>query len=125
MIIDDIFLFGIAIFGAFFSMIFYVLFGQVTVRKLRKNKETKDSLGGEFASGLDVLNVAGALTRPKWLDKRIMASPTAHFAADAKVLYKHTNLFDRISARIFCIVFYSTGTFSLALALANFFGLFD
>lgn len=115
----------IMIVGLLFSMIFYVLFGQLTVRKLRKNQETKDNLGIELASGLDVLNVAGALTRPKWLDKRIKASPTSSFATDSKMLYQHTTIFDRILARLFCIIFYSTGTFTIFFIFADLFGAFD
>lgn len=45
--------------------ILYVLFGQVTVRKLRKNTETKDYLGLELSSGWDILNVASAICRPR------------------------------------------------------------
>ncbi|WP_037027024.1 hypothetical protein [Psychromonas aquimarina] len=115
----------IGLIGLFFTMILYVLFGQVTVRKLRKNKETKDSLGIEFASGWDILNVALALSRPKWLEKRIMASPTAHFAADAKVLYQYTNRFDRILGRLFSFFSLTTTLMLLALALADAVGLFD
>jgi hypothetical protein len=78
----------------------FVIFGQVTVRKLRKNPETKYALGLEFYSGWDILNVVGALSRPAWISKRFKASKLSFLAADAEVLYKHTTLFDRIFARI-------------------------
>ncbi|WP_236701395.1 hypothetical protein [Thalassomonas viridans] len=45
--------------------IFFVLFEQITVRKLRKNPKTKDVLGLEFMSGWDILNTAQALAMPK------------------------------------------------------------
>ena len=43
-------IFAISIFFIIISAILYVIFGQVTVRKLRKNPNTKDELGIEFAS---------------------------------------------------------------------------
>jgi hypothetical protein len=45
----------------FLGLIFYVIFGQLTVRKLRKNPETKHALGFEYASGTDIANVGKAL----------------------------------------------------------------
>ena len=47
---------GIVFFFILISMVLYVIFGQVTVRKLRKNPETKHELGVEFASGWDIFN---------------------------------------------------------------------
>jgi len=46
----------------------FVLLGQVTVRKLRKNSETKDHLGISLASGWDIINVANAFSEPKKID---------------------------------------------------------
>lgn len=51
---------GILIVVSMVVGILYVAFGQITVRKLRKTPATKDKLGVEFASGWDILNVAGA-----------------------------------------------------------------
>jgi len=50
--------------SGFSSAILYVVFGQVTVRKLIKNPETKHELGVEFVSGWDIVNVAQALSIP-------------------------------------------------------------
>ncbi len=58
-------LFAIPAVVAFIGCILFVIFGLVTVRKLRKNPETKHALGIEFASGWDILNVAGALSLSK------------------------------------------------------------
>ncbi len=55
----------------FISAVLFVIFGQVTVRKLRKNPETKYELGIEFTSGWDILNVAQALSLPAVLEKKI------------------------------------------------------
>lgn len=45
-------------------------FGQMTVRKLRKNPKTKDILGLEVISGWDIINVAQAFSLPRrWLLK--------------------------------------------------------
>ena len=57
-------LFACGMAGSFLTIVLYVIFGQVTVRELRKNPETKEKLGIEFVSGWDILNVAGALSTP-------------------------------------------------------------
>jgi len=49
--------------AGFVAWILFIIFGQVTVRKLRKNPETKHELGIEFASGWDIFNVASACCR--------------------------------------------------------------
>lgn len=100
---DWIFAYGL--FGIFLTMILYVAFGQITVRKLRKNPETKNSLGVEFASGWDILNVAGALSTPKWLRKKIASSPLSGLSANYQLLYENTNKFDRLLARVFWVFY--------------------
>ncbi len=111
--------------GLFIAMILHVVFGQITVRKLRKNPKTKDALGMEFISGWDILNVAGALSRPKWLTRRFKKSNLSFLAADADILYKHTTLFDRILARIFCWSFYSSAAFLMILVILDSVGFWD
>lgn len=85
----------------FLAMILFVVVGQVTVRRLRKNPEIKKSLGMEFSSGWDILNVAGALSRPAWFSKMMRSSPLSFMAADERPLYAHTNIVERILARMF------------------------
>jgi hypothetical protein len=111
------------------AWILFVIFGQATVRKLRKNSEMKDSLGIEFVSGWDILNVAQALTLPKkyaqWLNKGFSGKGVLGMLhADAELLYKHTTRFDRILARVFYIPFISAAFFALALCLMEYFGFF-
>ena len=83
------------------SAILYVLFGQITVRKLRKNPDTKHELGIEFASGWDILNVAQALSLPKFVTRRFQKSRLHFLQANSEILYKHTSSFDRLLARAF------------------------
>lgn len=85
----------------FAAMVLFVVVGQVTVRRLRKNPEVRDALGAELSSGWDILNVAGALSRPKWFSEMMRRSPLSSMAADERVLYKHTNVIERILARMF------------------------
>ena len=85
----------------FAGMILFVVVGQVTVRRLRKNPEVKGALGAELSSGWDILNVAGALSRPKWFSEMMRRSPLSFMAADERVLYKHTSVVERILARMF------------------------
>ena len=97
---------------AFIACILFVIFGQITVRKLRKNPSTKQALGIEFASGWDILNVAQALSLPAALEKKLK---NRAFHANADLLYKHTTIFDRVLARMFfsLFVFSALGLFIL------------
>ena len=113
---------------AFISCILFVIFGQVTVRKLRKNPETKHVLGIEFASGLDILNVAQALTLPKAVAQKIRRNSISMglgFAADPDLLYKHTTVFDRVLARVFYTLFALSGSAATLLGVLYWFGIFD
>ncbi len=114
-------LLAISVAVAFVSMILFVIFGQITVRKLRKNPETKHALGIEFVSGWDILNVAGTLALPKAIAQRIKRNSISMglgpgFEADPDILYKHTTVFDRVLARIFYTLFVLSG-FALILLM--------
>ena len=117
-------LFGIFAAIAFLSMILFAIFGWVTVRKLRKNPETKHELGFEFAYGWDILNVAWALTLPRSLVRKIWQRSKG-FEANPDVLYEHTTVFDRVLARVFCIPFVVSGSGIIILSMASFFWGFD
>lgn len=100
----------------------FVAFGQITVRKLRKNPETKYPLGLEFSSGWDILNVAEALSMSEWMYKRCRKSKLSFLLADAEVLYKHTTRFDRVLARTFWFSYVISATFIIAVMVMNFIG---
>ena len=110
---------------AFFACILYVLFGQITVRKLRKNPETKENLGVEFFSGWDILNVAAALSRPNWLSEKYKKSNLSGLAANSDVLYRNTTLFDRILARVFWFSYAISGTGLILMLILSWCGVFD
>jgi hypothetical protein len=118
-------LLGIAALGGFFSCILFVAFGQITVRKLRKNPATKERLGVEFTSGWDILNVAGALSTPKWLRDRFNRSSLSFMVADHQALYENTNRFDRVLGRIFWFFYITSATLMILLMIVNAFGFFD
>ena len=98
--------------------ILFVIFGRVTVRKLRKNPATKHELGIEFLSGWDIFNVAEALTLPKSVMQKIRSNPQGGSVlfANYELLYKHTTVFDRILARVFYTLFVLSG-FALILLM--------
>jgi len=102
-----------------------LIFGQVTVRKLRKNPETKEAMGMEFVSGLDIINVAEALAIPKGIMRKLKNSPLSCLYADKDILIKHTNLFDRILGAVFFWIFVFAGSFLIILVLLNALGVFD
>lgn len=111
--------------GVFLSWILFLIFAQVTVRKLRKNTATRNQLGVEFMSGYDTFNVASALSTPRWLRKIFARSPLAFLAADYQTLYDNTSLFDRILARTFWCIFSLSGTMLILLLIFDKTGLFD
>ncbi len=115
-------LFAIPAAVGFIACILFVIFGQVTVRKLRKTPETKRELGLEFASGWDILNVAQALSIPESLEKKLK---NRAFHADADLLYKHTTIFDWVLARMFFWSWVFSGAGLIILMILNWFGIFD
>jgi hypothetical protein len=88
--------------------VLFVLFGQVTVRRLRKNPATSRYLGFEFFPGWDIINAAAALSWSRRLKWRLDQGPLSDFHANTEVLYRHTSAGDRLLAR----VFYGTLLFS-------------
>ena len=118
-------LLALACFFILISGILYVVFGQVTVRKLRKNPKTRDSLGLEFVSGWDIINVAQSLAFPKsWISK-LEQSPISSMYANSEILRENTNQFDRILGFVFYWLFMSSGLSAALLVLLNSLGLFD
>ena len=116
---------GWAVLTLMVSLVLFVLFGQIAVRKLRKNPETKDHLGMSLASGWDIINVANTFCEPKWYRERVKKSPMAALSADYDLLYKHTTLFDRILARVFMCLWVSSGICLILFALLDSFRVFD
>ena len=109
---------------AFWSIILFAIFGLVTVRKLKKNPETKHELGVQFASGWDIVNVAFALTLPRsFVRKAWQRSSDLH--ANADLLYEHTTVFDRVLARVFCIPYIVSGSGLIILMVLNFLGIYE
>ena len=101
------------------SGILFVIFGQVTVRKLRKNPETKHALGIEFVSGWDILNTAQALAFPRSWSRKLAKAPLSSLDANADLLFKHTTKFDQILAKIFYWLLMATGVFMAIIIILD------
>lgn len=114
----------VAIF-VFFACILYILFGQLTVRKLRKNPKTKDLLGVEYVSGWDIINVAQAFAFPRAWTKKVENSKFSFIYANATVLYENTTKFDRILGCIFYWLLTLSGLSGAFLVLLNYLGVFS
>ncbi len=115
---------AILIAAALIVGILYVLFGQLTVRRLRQNPHTKDSLGLEYVSGWDVINVAQALAFPMSWSKKLETGPLFSMHAKASVLIANTSRFDRLLARVFYWLLIVTGLASILLVILNSVGIF-
>ncbi len=106
----------------FITCFLFILFGLITVRKLRKNPATKNHLGVQFVHGWDILNVARALSLPKWLLEKHKNSAVSFLRADYQILHQHTSQFDRLLAKIFYGIYLLTGLFGFAAILLDYLG---
>lgn len=103
------------------AAILYVLFGQITVRKLRKNPNTKTALGLEYVSGWDIINVAQALSLPRSWSRKLEKSQQATTYANSDVIFKNTNRIDRILGVTFYWLMIGSGLSGAILVLLNYF----
>jgi len=108
----------------FFALIFYVVFGQVTVRKLRKNPKTKDALGSELASGWDILNVAKVMALPNSWSKRFENSILSSMYANSSLILEHTNKLDRFLGVLFFWLWLVSGSTMILLVVLKNVGVF-
>lgn len=118
-------IFAVLLLNSFICMVLYIAFGQITVRKLRRNKNTKDSLGIEYASGWDIINVAQALSLPTCVIRKLRSSSLSPLYADREVLIENTTRFDRLLAFVFYWLLMFTGVSLPLLALADYLELFS
>uniref|UniRef100_UPI00387F85FD hypothetical protein n=1 Tax=Pseudoalteromonas mariniglutinosa TaxID=206042 RepID=UPI00387F85FD len=115
---------AILILASITSGILYVAFGQITVRKLRKNPKTKDALGLECVSGWDIINVAQVFSLPRRWVRKIESSKFSFMYAHSTVLFENTTKFDRVLGCIFYWLLTLSGLFGALLVLLNYFGIF-
>lgn len=116
-------LLGINAICVLLGLVLYVVFGQVTVRRLRKNPATKNALGLEFASGWDVINAAQALSLPKAITNKLENSSLSPMYANSNLLRQSTTLSDRILAAVFYWLFILSSLSMMALVGINALGL--
>lgn len=109
----------------FIAAILYVAFGQITVRKLRKNPLTKDKLGFEYVSGWDIINVAQSLSIPRKLSKKLESTPLSFLYANSELLHSQTNKFDRMLGAVFYWTLTLSGGMMICLAIMDTAGFFD
>ncbi|WP_200897976.1 hypothetical protein [Arsukibacterium sp. MJ3] len=107
------------------ACILYVVFGQVTVRKLRKNPKTKDALGLEYASGWDIINVAQAFSLPRSWTKKIENSRFSFMYANATILFENTTKLDQVLGFVFYWLLTISGLSGALLVLLNYLGFFS
>lgn len=125
MVISEKFLFACIMVGVFITCILFVVFGQITVRKLRKNPKTKAALGIEFVSGWDIINAAQALALPKKWTKTLERSPISSLHAKSECLRENTTRFDRGLAFVFYWLYVSSGLSLILLVVLDGIGVFD
>ncbi|MCG6202503.1 hypothetical protein [Psychromonas antarctica] len=114
---------GLLIFSAIIVGVLYVAFGQLTVKKLRKNPKTKSALGLEYASGWDIINVAQALALPRSWSRKLEGSKLSFMYANATIVHSNTTKFDRVLGFTFYWLLISAGLSGALLGFLNYFGL--
>jgi hypothetical protein len=119
------YVFSLALLGTFLSMLLYVLFGQFTVRRLRKTQQLKCELGIQFVSGWDIINVAQALALPRSWCRKLEHGPLGSLYANSTLLYKHTTPIDRFIASAFYWLLTTSGLTLICLVLFDAVGLFS
>ena len=117
-------IFSILLLLAFVTSILLVAFGQITVRRLRKDPEIRSALGFEYISGRDIFNVAQALGLPIGIIRKLRTTKLGFLYADPDVLLRHTSRFDRILGRLFFWSYMSTGVLGVLFLILNSLGLF-
>jgi len=116
---------AILILFAIITGIFFILFGQITVKKLRKNPRTKNALGLEYMNGWDILNTAQALAMPRSWSKKLEKSPLSSIHANSTLLIENTTKLDQVLAVIFYWLWVFTGFSTILLVLLNALGFFQ
>ncbi len=113
----------VAFLALLLSPVLFVIFGQVTVRKLRKNRQTKDVLGMEFVSGSGITGVAQTFSIPRSWARKLDEKSRGYapgVIANSDLLYEHTTIFDRFLARLFYWwVVFSVITMFIAMAIES------
>jgi hypothetical protein len=117
-------IFALSLAGCILCAILYVIFGQITVRKLRKNPKTKSALGSELVSGWDILNVAKAMALPNSWTKRFENSFLSSMYANSKLILEHTNKLDRLLGVLFFWLWLVSGTTMILLVVLKNIGVF-
>ncbi|MCW8935338.1 MAG: hypothetical protein OQK98_11495 [Gammaproteobacteria bacterium] len=112
-------MFSIGLAGSFISMILYILFGQITVKKLRKNDALKNALGFEYLSGWDIINTAQALSIPRALSRKLENSKLSAFYAKSELLFQHTTKFDRLLGATFYWILTFSGLTMILLVILD------
>lgn len=114
----EFFIISFLVCGSIISGILLVIFGQLTVRKLRKNPDMKHVLGMELISGWDILNVAQALAIPKSWMKKLENSSLSFLYANSESIRNHTNRLDRVLGLLLYWSVMATGIGGLTFLLA-------
>ncbi len=114
---------GILILAAIIVGVLYVAFGQLTVKKLRKNQKTNSALGLEYASGWDIINVAQALALPRSWSRTLESSQLSFMYANSTIIHDNTTTFDRVLGFTFYWLLISAGLSAGLLGFLNFFSL--
>ena len=90
---------NIGFFVMMFSMLvagsLFIAFGQITVRKLRRNPATRHHLGIDWVNGEDIAHVAQAFGMPRRLHARAERGALSCMVANSEVIRQHTTRLDR------------------------------
>ena len=111
--------------GFSISSFLYVVILLITVRKLRKNPETKSFLDPPSANGFDVIKCSETLAFPlSWYDKYSVQLSMP--SLDMTIIFReHTNIFDKAVAIIFFWLAHILMIFFFFYVVLDLFGVFE
>ena len=110
---------GFILLSSIITGILFVLFGQITVSKLRKNSITRSALGFEYVSGWDIINTAQAFAFPSSWSEKLLGSKISFLYANTNLLKENTTKFDQTLGMLFYWTFLLTGFFIILFSILD------
>lgn len=116
-------LLGAASAAALVAWLLYLIFAQVTVRRLEKDPAVREQMGFEAISGWRVFNVAEALVLPRSFFEMARKTLLSGMYANATLLRAHATRLDRVLAHLFFWTFFGSGAAIVLLVALHYLGL--
>lgn len=109
------YLFTFLLLSSIFSWVLFIIFGRVTVSRLRKDPKSSSNLGFQLFSGQDVLNVAQAIALPRSLTRKMSSGSWGALRVDPDIVEELISPLERRLAKVMFWSITSTGVGIVAM----------